>query len=43
MGGKVTIKAKVVVSANGKTLTVTQTGTNSKGQAVKNRYVFDRQ
>jgi len=42
-GGKVTISAKVVVSADGKTLTITQTGTNAKGQAVNNTYVYDRQ
>jgi hypothetical protein len=41
--GKVTIVAKVVVSADGKTLTVTQTGTNSKGQAVNNVSVYQRQ
>ena len=42
-GGKVTIVAKVVVSKDGKTLTVTQTGTNSKGQAVNNTGVYDKQ
>jgi hypothetical protein len=41
--GKVTIKAKVVVSADGKSLTVTQTGTNGKGQAVHNVAVYDKQ
>jgi hypothetical protein len=41
--GKVTITAKVVVSADGKTLTVTQTGTNGKGQAVNNVAVYDKQ
>src|SRR5712692_9296774 len=30
-GGKATIAAKVVVSADGKTMTSTQTGTNAKG------------
>jgi hypothetical protein len=42
-GGKVTIVAKAVVSTDGKTLTVTQTGTNSKGQAVNNTAVHNRQ
>jgi hypothetical protein len=42
-GGKVALAVKVSVSKDGKTLTVTQTGTNSKGQAVNNVDVFDRQ
>lgn len=42
-GGKATMNAKVVVSADGKTLTVNQTGTNSKGQAVSNMAVYSRQ
>jgi hypothetical protein len=41
--GKVTIKARVVVSADGKTLTVTQTGTNAEGQVVNNTAVYDKQ
>lgn len=41
--GKVTITAKVVVAADGKSLTVTQTGTNGKGQAVNNTTVYDKQ
>ena len=41
--GKVTTTAKVVVSADGKTLTVTQTGTNGKGQTVNNTAVYDKQ
>ena len=41
--GKVTITAKAVVSADGKTLTVTQTGTNAKGEAVNITAVFDKQ
>ncbi len=40
---KVTISAKVVVSEDGKTLTITQTGKNAKGQAVNNTFVYDRQ
>jgi hypothetical protein len=42
-GGKATIVAKVAVSKDGKTLTVTQTGTNAKGQAVNNTAVYDKQ
>ncbi len=42
-GGKPMITAKVVVSADGKTLTVTNTGTNSKGQAVANTVVYNKQ
>ena len=41
--GKTTITAKVVVSKNGKTMTITQTGTNAKGQAVHNVAVYDKQ
>jgi hypothetical protein len=41
--GKVTITAKAVVSKDGKTLTVTLTGTDSKGRAVNNTAVYDRQ
>jgi hypothetical protein len=42
-GGKPTMMAKVAVSADGKTLTVTQTGTNAKGQAVSNTAVYTKQ
>jgi hypothetical protein len=41
--GKVTVTAKVVVSADGKTLTVTQTGKNAKGEAVNITAVYDKQ
>jgi hypothetical protein len=41
--GKVTIVAKVAVSKDGKTLTVSQTGTDSKGQAVSHTEVYERQ
>ena len=41
--GKVTITAKAVVSADGKTLTITQTGTDTQGRAVNITAVFDRQ
>ena len=43
MGGKVTITSRVVVSADGKTRTSTQTGMDAKGQNVKNVLVFERQ
>jgi hypothetical protein len=42
-GGKTTITAKAVVSKDGKTLTVTLTGTDSKGRTVNNTAVYDRQ
>ena len=42
-GGKATITSKVVVSADGKTMTITQTGTNAKGEPVNNRIVYDKQ
>jgi hypothetical protein len=41
--GKTTITAKGVVSNSGKTLTTTQTGTDSKGRTVSNTAVYDRQ
>jgi hypothetical protein len=41
--GKATMSTKVVVSKDGKVLTVSQTGTNAKGQAVKNVVVYDKQ
>jgi len=42
-GGKATITAKGVVSADGKTLTVTQTGKNVKGDTVNIVAVYDKQ
>jgi hypothetical protein len=42
-GGTATIAAKVVVSAGGKTMTITQTGTNAKGEAVNNAIVYNKQ
>jgi hypothetical protein len=42
-GGKETIAGKVVVSADGKTMTITQTGTNAKGEAVNNVIVYNKQ
>ena len=41
--GKVTIMAKVVLSADGKTRTVTQTGTDAQGRAVKSVFVYEKQ
>ncbi len=42
-GGKATITAKVVVSADGKTMTITQIGTNAKGEAVNITAVYSKQ
>ncbi len=42
-GGKATITGKLVVSADGKTMTITQTGTNAKGEAVDNTIVYNKQ
>jgi len=42
-GGKATITAKGVVSADGKTLTVTQAGKNVKGDTVNIVAVYDKQ
>lgn len=41
--GKPTVNAKVVVSEDGKTMTITQVGTNAKGQAVNSTYIYSRQ
>lgn len=41
--GKATVTAKVMVAKDGKTLTVTQSGTDAKGEAVNVSAVFDRQ
>ena len=43
IGGKGTVTAKVTVSADGKTLTVTQTGTDPQGKAVNSVAVYDKQ
>jgi len=42
-GGKVTLTGRIVVSASGKTRTVTTTGKDSKGKWVTNRAVYDKQ
>lgn len=41
--GVVTIEAKCVVSADGKTLTITQVGKDAKGRPVDNQLVLHRQ
>ncbi len=41
--GKVTITTKGVVSADGKTLTISQSGTNAKGEAVSSTAVYEKQ
>jgi len=41
--GKVTTITKVTISADGKTRTATQTGTDPQGRAVNNTIVYDRQ
>jgi hypothetical protein len=41
--GKTVMTARVVVSADGKTLTLTQTGKDEKGRDVSNTAVYDRQ
>jgi len=41
--GKVTTVTKLTISADGKTRTATQTGTNPQGRTVNNTIVYDRQ
>jgi hypothetical protein len=41
--GKVTGHTRAVVSADGKTRTLTQTGKNAKGQDIHNTLVFEKQ
>ena len=43
VGGKPTVLTRITISADGKTLTATQSGTNPQGQAVKNVIVADKQ
>ena len=43
LGGKGTVTAKVVVSADGKTLTVTQDGTGPNGEKISAVAVYDKQ
>lgn len=42
-GGKITTTGKVMVSADGKSRTVTTSGTNAKGQKVSTNSVYDKQ
>jgi hypothetical protein len=42
-GGKPTILSRSVISADGKTRTITQTGVNAQGQKVNNVIVYERQ
>ena len=42
-GGKISLNGRITVSANGKTRTVTTTGTDSKGKRFSNRAVYDKQ
>jgi hypothetical protein len=42
-GGKATVTAKVAVSADGKTLTITQSGTDPQGKPVSSVAVYDKQ
>ena len=41
--GKVTLTGRIVVSADGRTRTVTTTATDAKGNKVKNTAVYDKQ
>lgn len=41
-GGKVTITSKIVISADGKTRTTTQTGTDAQGRPVNNTIVYEK-
>ena len=41
--GKQTLVVGIAVSADGKTMTVVQSGANAKGEPVKNTLIFDRQ
>ena len=41
--GKATLTSRIVISPDGKTRTVTQTGKNAQGQTVNNTAVYDRQ
>jgi hypothetical protein len=43
VGGKTTVTTRIVISADGKTLTATQSGTNAQGQPVKNVIVAEKQ
>ena len=40
--GKITVSGRIVVTANGKSRTVTTTGTDAKGKRVRNIAVYDK-
>ena len=42
-GGKVTVTQNAVVSSDGKTMTITTTGTNTLGQTINSVAVYDKQ
>ncbi|PYT60180.1 MAG: hypothetical protein DMG35_11885, partial [Acidobacteria bacterium] len=42
-GGKITISGRIVLSADGKTRTVTTSGTDAKGNKVSSTSVYDKQ
>ena len=42
-GDKVTLTGRIVITANGRSRTVTTTATNDKGMKVTNRAVYDKQ
>jgi hypothetical protein len=42
-GGKVTLTGRIVVSADGKTRTVTTSGTDPQGKTIENIAVYDKQ
>jgi hypothetical protein len=42
-GGKVALTGRVVISADGKSRTVTTTGTDAKGQKISSTMVYDKQ
>jgi hypothetical protein len=41
--GKVTVSGRIVVSANGKSRTVTTTATDAKGKRIRNIAVYDKE
>jgi len=42
-GGKVTVTGRIVVTADGKTRTVSTTGTDPQGKKFKNTAMYDKQ
>jgi hypothetical protein len=42
-GGKAVLSGEIVVAANGKSRTVTSSGTNAKGEKVTQLAVYDKQ